>query len=77
MNVFRNLKPEDDPMATRGIPVFKPSWYEFCDFEKYMEAIQPWGMRSGIVKVVPPKEWSVFLTYETLLGSNLLNPYHL
>lgn len=57
LNVTRNLRPEDDPMATRGIPVFKPSWYEFCDFEKYMEAILPWGMRSGIVKVIPPKEW--------------------
>jgi len=59
LNPLRNLRPEDDPMATRGIPVFKPNWYEFCDFERYMEAIQPWGMRSGIVKVVPPKEWSV------------------
>jgi len=59
MNLLRNLRPDDDPMATRGIPVFKPSWYEFCDFEKYMEAIQPWGMRSGIVKIQPPKEWLV------------------
>jgi len=58
-NPLRNLRPDDDPMATRGIPVFKPSWFEFYDFEKYMEAIQPWGMKSGIVKVIPPNEWSV------------------
>jgi hypothetical protein len=65
-NPLRNLRPDDDPMATRGIPVFKPSWYEFCNFEKYMEAIQPWGMKSGIVKVIPPKEWSVLDQYQLL-----------
>ena len=51
------LSPDDDPFATRGIPVFKPSVEEFEDFEKYMEGVECWGMRSGIVKVVPPKEW--------------------
>lgn len=58
-NTTQNLKPSDDPNATRGIPVFKPTYDEFKDFERYMEAIQPWGMTSGIVKVIPPKEWSV------------------
>jgi hypothetical protein len=57
-NTTRNLRPDEDPWAKRGIPVFKPTWYEFHDFERYMEAIQPWGMRSGIVKVIPPEEWS-------------------
>lgn len=51
------LDPEDDPLAQRGIPVFKPTMQEFQDFEGYMKSIEPWGMRSGIVKVVPPKEW--------------------
>ncbi|KAL1662160.1 jumonji superfamily protein, partial [Schizophyllum commune] len=50
--------PEDDPLAQRGIPVFKPSMEEFQDFERYMERIECWGNRSGIVKVIPPKEWS-------------------
>jgi hypothetical protein len=31
---------------------------EFSDFEGYMERIAPWGHRSGIVKVIPPKEWT-------------------
>lgn len=31
---------------------------EFADFEGYMERIAPWGHRSGIVKVIPPKEWT-------------------
>ncbi|KAJ7726252.1 JmjC-domain-containing protein [Mycena maculata] len=52
------LSPDDDPLAHRGIPVFAPTMAEFADFEAYMEAIEPWGRHSGIVKVIPPKEWS-------------------
>jgi hypothetical protein len=59
LNVTRNLHPRTDPNATRGIPVFKPTYHEFKDFEKYVKSIEPWGMTSGIVKVVPPKEWQV------------------
>ncbi|KAG1734599.1 JmjC-domain-containing protein [Suillus lakei] len=51
------LEPEDDPLAHRGIPVFKPTMQEFQDFEGYMNKIERWGLRSGIVKVIPPKEW--------------------
>ncbi|KAF9221048.1 JmjC-domain-containing protein [Gyrodon lividus] len=51
------LDPDDDPLAHRGIPVFKPTMEEFADFEQYMSKIECWGLRSGIVKVIPPKEW--------------------
>ncbi|KAI0043041.1 JmjC-domain-containing protein [Auriscalpium vulgare] len=51
------LDPADDPLASRGIPVFKPTMDEFNDFEDYMNKIECWGMRSGIVKVIPPKQW--------------------
>ncbi|KDN39626.1 JmjC-domain-containing protein, partial [Tilletiaria anomala UBC 951] len=40
-----------------GIPVFVPTMEQFVDFYAYMSAIDAWGMRSGIVKVIPPKEW--------------------
>jgi hypothetical protein len=30
---------------------------EFQDFEAYMKSINEYGMRSGIAKVIPPKEW--------------------
>jgi hypothetical protein len=30
---------------------------EFQDFEDYMTRVECWGMRSGIIKVIPPKEW--------------------
>ena len=53
------LDPADDPSAQRGIPVFKPTMQEFEDFEGYMTKVEPWGMRSGIVKIIPPKEWCV------------------
>ena len=46
-------------MSERGIPVFKPTMEEFRDFEGYMNRVECWGSKSGIVKVIPPKEWSV------------------
>ncbi|KAJ6623577.1 JmjC domain, hydroxylase-domain-containing protein [Mycena sp. CBHHK59/15] len=52
------LSPDDDPLAHRGIPVFKPTMHEFRDFEAYMNRVECWGRKSGIVKVVPPKEWT-------------------
>ncbi|THU98588.1 JmjC-domain-containing protein [Dendrothele bispora CBS 962.96] len=52
------LDPEDDRLASRGIPVFKPTMEEFGDFEAYMNRVECWGMYSGIVKVIPPKEWT-------------------
>ncbi|EPQ53152.1 JmjC-domain-containing protein [Gloeophyllum trabeum ATCC 11539] len=51
------LEPDDDEYASRGIPVFKPTMEDFEDFEAYMNKIECWGRRSGIVKVIPPKEW--------------------
>ena len=57
----RYLSPDDDPVASRGVPVFKPSLDEFNDFEGYMNKVEPWGFKSGVVKIIPPKEWYVFL----------------
>ncbi|PLW51009.1 hypothetical protein PCANC_08148 [Puccinia coronata f. sp. avenae] len=42
----------------RGVPVFEPSMEQFRDFYSYINQIDRWGMRSGIVKIIPPKEWS-------------------
>jgi len=39
------------------IPVFKPTMDQFRSFKKFMEKIDKYGMKSGIVKVVPPQEW--------------------
>ncbi|KAJ0425946.1 hypothetical protein BJY00DRAFT_162967 [Aspergillus carlsbadensis] len=39
------------------IPVFKPTMDQFRDFQNFINRIDKYGMRSGIVKVIPPKEW--------------------
>lgn len=39
------------------IPVFKPTMEQFRSFKKFVERIDKYGMKSGIVKVIPPKEW--------------------
>lgn len=41
------------------IPVFKPTMDQFRDFQKFINKIDKYGMKSGIVKVIPPKEWYV------------------
>ncbi|WFD35246.1 hypothetical protein MCUN1_002097 [Malassezia cuniculi] len=48
----------DSYSGAEGIPVFTPTMAEFSDFYAYCRAIDPWGMKSGIVKIVPPREWT-------------------
>ncbi|KZV82646.1 JmjC-domain-containing protein [Exidia glandulosa HHB12029] len=69
-------KPDDDPAASRGTPVFRPSMAEFSDFERYMNAVEPWGVKSGIVKIIPPAEWTAALPSVTaqLDGVRIKNP---
>ncbi|TPX11894.1 uncharacterized protein E0L32_007392 [Thyridium curvatum] len=55
--------PEDDigeiePDHFSGtVPVFRPTMHQFKDFKRFMEKIDQYGMKSGIVKVIPPQEW--------------------
>jgi hypothetical protein len=39
------------------IPIFRPTMRQFRDFQKFVNKIDKYGMKSGIVKVIPPKEW--------------------
>jgi len=39
------------------IPVFKPTMDQFRDFKRFIDKINKYGMKSGIVKVIPPQEW--------------------
>ncbi|KAL7312000.1 hypothetical protein PS15m_007807 [Mucor circinelloides] len=39
------------------IPIFTPTWDEFKDFKTFVESIEEYGKESGIVKIIPPKEW--------------------
>ncbi|KAH8593244.1 hypothetical protein B0O99DRAFT_516058 [Bisporella sp. PMI_857] len=50
------IQPEE--YADEGrVPVFKPTMAQFKSFTRYMEGVNPYGMKSGIVKVIPPAEW--------------------
>ncbi|EFX06326.1 jumonji family transcription factor [Grosmannia clavigera kw1407] len=44
------------------VPIFRPTMHQFRDFKKFvrftMEKIDHYGMKSGIVKIVPPQDWS-------------------
>ncbi|KAI9751474.1 MAG: hypothetical protein M4579_006046 [Chaenotheca gracillima] len=39
------------------VPVFKPTMDQFRSFKKFVNKIDKYGMKSGIVKVIPPPEW--------------------
>ncbi|RSM05768.1 hypothetical protein CEP52_006065 [Fusarium oligoseptatum] len=39
------------------VPVFKPTMHQFKDFKRFMEAVDSYGMKSGIIKIIPPEEW--------------------
>ncbi|KAG8675684.1 hypothetical protein FPOAC2_01754 [Fusarium poae] len=40
-----------------AVPIFKPTMHQFRDFKRFMEAVNSYGMKSGIIKVIPPQEW--------------------
>lgn len=39
------------------VPVFKPTMDQFKDFKRFMETVDSYGMKSGIIKIIPPEEW--------------------
>ncbi|OSS48003.1 hypothetical protein B5807_06326 [Epicoccum nigrum] len=39
------------------IPVFKPTMAQFHNFKRFIDKVDRYGMKSGIVKVIPPTEW--------------------
>ncbi|KAH7354891.1 hypothetical protein BKA65DRAFT_230343 [Rhexocercosporidium sp. MPI-PUGE-AT-0058] len=57
IELSEKLEVEPDHISSGGVPVFKPTMEEFADFTRYMGAINKYGMRTGIVKVIPPAEW--------------------
>ncbi|KAG0212590.1 hypothetical protein BGX28_006026 [Mortierella sp. GBA30] len=41
-----------------GIPVFRPTMEQFKDFSTFVESIVSYGREAGLVKIIPPKEWT-------------------
>ncbi|KAG0271126.1 hypothetical protein BGZ95_001113 [Linnemannia exigua] len=44
-----------------GIPVFCPTMDQFKDFSTFCESIVSYGREAGLVKIIPPKEWTAAL----------------
>jgi hypothetical protein len=40
-----------------GVPVFEPTYNEFQNFYKFIQSIESFGNKAGLVKVIPPKQW--------------------
>ncbi|KAL2020533.1 hypothetical protein VTK56DRAFT_8333 [Thermocarpiscus australiensis] len=40
-----------------NVPVFKPTMKQFQDFKLFMEKVDKYGMKSGIIKIIAPQEW--------------------
>ncbi|OAA41317.1 Transcription factor jumonji/aspartyl beta-hydroxylase [Metarhizium rileyi] len=40
-----------------AVPIFRPTCHQFKDFQKFMKKVDRYGMKSGIIKIIPPKEW--------------------
>ena len=40
-----------------SVPVFKPTMDQFRSFPDFIKKIDRYGMKTGIVKVIPPQEW--------------------
>ncbi|CAB3262334.1 unnamed protein product [Arctia plantaginis] len=53
--------PVDDTASSSGgvsIQVFRPTWEEFKDFNKYIQYMESKGAhKAGLAKVIPPPEW--------------------
>ncbi|KZF20625.1 hypothetical protein L228DRAFT_175625 [Xylona heveae TC161] len=58
------------------IPVFKPTMDQFRSFRKFIDKVDKYGMKSGIIKVIPPKEWrdSLPALDESIKSIKIRNP---
>jgi DNA damage-responsive transcriptional repressor / [histone H3]-trimethyl-L-lysine36 demethylase len=41
------------------IPVFTPDYDTFKDFYRYIQSIESYGNEAGLVKIIPPVEWTL------------------
>ncbi|ORY73882.1 JmjC domain, hydroxylase-domain-containing protein [Protomyces lactucae-debilis] len=51
-----DIKP-DHYWADGAIPVFKPTMQQFKSFPDFIKKVDRYGMKAGIIKVIPPAEW--------------------
>ncbi|PHH89275.1 hypothetical protein CDD83_6361 [Cordyceps sp. RAO-2017] len=60
----QQLPPDDDDLGdvlpdhwSGAVPVFRPTMHQFKDFQRFMNKVDCYGMKSGIIKIIPPREW--------------------
>ncbi|PTB63798.1 hypothetical protein BBK36DRAFT_1126137 [Trichoderma citrinoviride] len=46
-----------DHWSSGNVPVFRPTMDQFRDFRRFMTKVDSYGMKSGIIKIIPPAEW--------------------
>lgn len=57
-NTTHKVTMDPDPDNITKIQVFKPTWEEFKDFNKYIIEIEKKGAhKAGLAKIIPPPEW--------------------
>ncbi|GAA5814062.1 hypothetical protein MFLAVUS_007552 [Mucor flavus] len=54
---MNDIKPNEYYDQGGKVPVFRPTFDEFKDFKRFMTSVEEYGKISGIIKVIPPKEW--------------------
>ena len=65
--------PEYQFSEDTSIPVFRPTFQQFGNFSRFVKSIEPFGRECGIVKIIPPKEWTEQFTSLEKLQSKLEN----
>ncbi|KAI9348289.1 JmjC domain, hydroxylase-domain-containing protein [Zopfochytrium polystomum] len=49
--------PEYQFGESSSVPIFRPTMEQFRNFNAFITAIEPYGRKAGLVKVIPPVEW--------------------
>jgi hypothetical protein len=65
--------PEYQYSENTSVPVFRPNLAQFSDFARFVKMVEPFGRKCGLVKVIPPKEWTAQCTSMEKLKTKLEN----
>lgn len=55
--------------------IYSQKMNQFRSFKEFIQKIDKYGMKSGIVKVIPPKEWYIFAMKQLSYPSTSANKF--